>query len=77
MQSIVTTPKPNTTTQPDLTPQPDVAPSNTILNSLAIALPLIAICAIVGYRKYRARVMQWRIQHLNHLWHLDCNEKLS
>jgi hypothetical protein len=66
-----------TSTQPDSTPQPDLVLTNVVSGSLAIALPVVLICAIVGYQKHKAAVLRRRIQRLNRLWQLDSSEKLS
>ena len=57
--------------------QADVAQSNTISGLLVILLPVLVICAIVAYRKQRVRVLQQRIQRLDHLWQLDSSKNLS
>ncbi|NJO40764.1 MAG: hypothetical protein HC769_02555 [Cyanobacteria bacterium CRU_2_1] len=67
----------STSTPPNPTPQTDVARSNTIISSLAIVLPVVVVCAIVGYRKYRATILRRRIQRLNQLWQLESSQKLS
>jgi hypothetical protein len=59
------------------TPQTDVAQSNPIISSLAIVLPAVVLCAIVGYRKYRAMILRRQIQRLNQLWQLDISKNLS
>ncbi len=59
------------------TQQADIAHLSTISVSLAIALHVVVISAIVAYRKYKATVLRQRVQHLNHLWHLDSSRKLT
>lgn len=59
------------------TPQSDIALLNVVYGLLAIALPLVLVCTIVGYRKYRAALLQWKIQRLKHIWQLDSSKKLS
>jgi hypothetical protein len=41
---------------------------------LAIALPVMMLCAMVGYRKCQAAVLQRRIKYLNRLWQLDSSK---
>ena len=55
----------------------DVGSINAISVSLAIALPIIVIGAIVTYRKRQTTILRRRIQHLNQLWQLDSSKNLS
>jgi len=50
---------------------------NPVGVALTIALPVVVICAIVGYRKYRATVLRRRVKLLNQIWQLDALKKLS
>jgi hypothetical protein len=62
------------------TPQMNFGLTDTICLSLAIALPAAVIVAIVGYRKYEAKIMRQRlerIQRLNRIWQLDSGKSLS
>lgn len=77
MQSSLSAYKTITSPQYSSTQQADIAQANAIMASLVIALPIVVVCAIVGYRKYRATVMQQRIKRLNRLWQLDASHKLS
>jgi hypothetical protein len=77
MQGNSSTLKTVSSTHHNVAQQTHLAPINTISGLLAIALPVVVVCAIVGYRRHRARVIQWQIQRLNRLWQLDCSEKLS
>lgn len=75
MQSSPSLLKAAPATQSNLTLKTDFARVNTINASLLIALPVVLICAIVAYRKYRTMILQRRIQRLNQLWHLDSTSK--
>jgi hypothetical protein len=57
--------------------QADIARSQVISISLIILLPVVMLCAIVGYRKRKTLVLQRRIQHLNRIWQLDSSQNLS
>jgi hypothetical protein len=46
------------------------------LGGFLIFLPIIVVCAIAGYRKHRAMVLQSQIQRLNRLWQLDSSQNL-
>ena len=50
------------------------ARSQIISGLFVILVPLIVVGAIVGYRKYKARMTQQQIQHLNRLWQLDSSK---
>lgn len=77
MRGSPSTLKTGTFTQPSSTAQTDAALFNVIGGSLTIALPLVLSCAIVGYRKYQAVILQQQIQRLNRLWQLDSSKNLS
>jgi hypothetical protein len=77
MQAGLSTQKTVTTMQHNPTQHIDVVPLNTISVLLTIALPVIAIGAIVAYRKHRATVLRRQIQLLNQLWQLDTSKNLS
>lgn len=69
--------KTGTSTKPNSTSQTDAALFNVMGGLLAIALPLILVCAIVGYRKYRAKILRQRVQRLNRQWQLGSSKELS
>lgn len=65
-----------TSTQQNSTQQAEVGRSQAISSLLVILVPIVIVCAIVSYRKYKATVMQQRIQCLNQLWQLDSSKRL-
>jgi hypothetical protein len=65
-----------TSTQHNLTQNADTTQANTINAVLVLLFPVVIICTIASYRKYRAIVMQRQIQRLNRLWQLDSSKKL-
>ena len=77
MQSGLSTYKTVPSTQHNPTQQSDIAATNAIIGSLAIALPVVVLCAIAGYRKHQSMLMQRRVQRLNRIWQLDSSKKLS
>ena len=66
-----------TSTQHHSMQQVNVAQSNTISGLLVVLFPVVVVCAIVTYRKQRARTLRQRIQRLNRLWQLDSSKNLS
>lgn len=69
--------KTDMSTQSDPTLQTDFVLINTTSGSLVIVIPLVMICAIVGYRKCRTAILRQRIQRLNRFWKLNSSRKLS
>jgi hypothetical protein len=52
------------------TPQPNQA-INTALGCVAVALPIIFVLSVVGYRKYRANILKQQILKLEQIWNLN------
>ncbi len=77
MQNSSSIHKTSTSTQHTLVQPTDVAATNALIGSLAIALPIAVLCAIVGRRKYQSTLMQRRVQRLNRIWELDSSKNLS
>ena len=77
MQVGFSTQRTFTTTQHSSIQHTDVVSINAINVSLAIALHVVVISAIVSYRKHRITVLRRRIQHLNRIWQLDTSKKPS
>ena len=77
MQNSSSLHKTSTSTQPHPTQPSDVAATNALIGSLAIALPVVVICAIAAYRKHQSTLMQRRVQRLNRIWQLDSSKNLS
>lgn len=77
MQSGLSTYKTVAIAQHKPTQRTDVAPINVINVLLTIALPIVVISAIAGYRKHRATVLRRQIQCLNRVWQLDSSKNLS
>jgi|GEM_PF-1010250 len=58
------------------TSQTNVPSIDPIGLALTIAFPVLVICAIVGYQKYRATVLRRQIKLLNRVWQLGSLKKL-
>lgn len=69
--------KTGTSVQENPTLQTNVGAIDPVGAAVIIAFPVLVVCAIVGYRKYRTTVLQRRIKRLNQIWQLDCLKKLS
>ena len=64
-------------TQSSLAQATHFSETNVLISSLAIALPIVVVCAVLRQRNHRATVMRQRIKLLNRLWQLNSNPKLS
>lgn len=55
-------------------PQPNQAINNA-LGYVAVALPIIFVLSVVGYRQYRTHVLRQQIAKLERIWRLSPQEK--
>ncbi|NJL39576.1 MAG: hypothetical protein HC899_24625 [Leptolyngbyaceae cyanobacterium SM1_4_3] len=65
-----------TSVQENPTSQTNVGAIDPVGAAVMITFPVLVICAIVGYRKYRTTVLQRRIKRLNRVWQIDSCQKL-
>jgi hypothetical protein len=56
----------------DSAQQPDITRSQ-MTGDWLVLLPVVLLCAIVGYRKHKTMVQKRRIHRLNRLWQLDAS----
>lgn len=54
--------------------QNDIA-TNPVTASIIIALPLIVLVTITGYRKYKALILRQQIANLERMWRLKAQKK--
>jgi hypothetical protein len=66
-----------TSTQHNLAQKTDIARVNAVSELLLLLFPVMIICAIAGYRRYRSLTLQRQINVLNRLLQLDCDKNLS
>jgi hypothetical protein len=57
--------------------QADIDRSQVTSGLLVILIPIVIVCAIMGDRTHKAKVLQQRIHRLNRIWQLDSSKKLS
>lgn len=56
--------------------QTNMTRSQASIGLLAILLPVVVVCAIMGYQQHQAWVLQQRIQRLNRIWRLNSSKNL-
>jgi hypothetical protein len=56
-------------------PDFSTATMNYILGGVAIALPILFILGVRGYRSYRTRILSQQIEMLERIWQLDFQKK--
>lgn len=49
---------------------------NTVLGYIAVALPIVLILSVVGYRQYRIQVLKQQIAKLERMWRLLPHSKI-
>lgn len=62
--------------QPAASTNPSANPE-VICLSLAIALPVLLVLSLVAHKRYRFARRQQRVDHLEKLWLLNCEETKS
>jgi hypothetical protein len=49
---------------------------NTVLGYIAVALPIVLVLSIVGYRRYRTHLVKRQIAKLERMWRLSPQGKI-
>jgi len=48
---------------------------NTVLGYVAVALPIIFVLSVIGYRQYRTHLLRQQIAKLERMWRLSSQSK--
>lgn len=49
---------------------------NTVLGYIAVALPIIFVLSVIGYRQYRSHLLRQQIAKLERMWRLSSQSKI-